>query len=341
MLWCALDHRATRVGYVLSPKLFEKYGTKMTAEEAVAEAQKAVAPFELEFERVDWHTVYAIQQHVADRFQDQERILIAGDAAHTHSSGLAQGMNTGVGDAVNLGWRLAGVLKGWYKPEVLSNYSDERRAVAQHLIDNDKIASALISGVKPPQYEGRTEDTVVLLDEFNASQANFTTGLGISYMPSLVNNVTGSYPPICVVPGHRAPDVVLNKPGFSKQRVRLHALTKNNSRFKIVVFAGEMPHTEESLKTLRSAVDEKGTRFDYVVDYVTVVAGFGPSFDEILPVLKFGAAFWDVDHSAHHQYNIATNLGAIVVLRPDGILGMVAPLFEFGRVVAYFGNLLV
>lgn len=57
VLWVSLDNSATRVGYMLSAELFEKYGLKMSAEDAVAEAKKAVKPFELEFEEVHWHTV--------------------------------------------------------------------------------------------------------------------------------------------------------------------------------------------------------------------------------------------------------------------------------------------
>ena len=110
----SLDNGATSIGYVLSEELLRKYGTKLSAEEATFEAQKAVAPFELDFLQVHWHTVYGIQQHVAERFQERERVLIAGDAAHTHSSGSTQGMNTGVQDAANLSWKLSGALKGWW-----------------------------------------------------------------------------------------------------------------------------------------------------------------------------------------------------------------------------------
>lgn len=69
----------------MTKELFEKYGYGMTQEQAVYEAQLRVAPFELEFFQVDWHTVYGIQQRVTERLVDRERIILAGDAAHTHS----------------------------------------------------------------------------------------------------------------------------------------------------------------------------------------------------------------------------------------------------------------
>lgn len=267
VLWVALDNGATRIGYVLSAELYEKYGTKMSTDDAVKEAIKAVATFELEFEEVHWHTVYGIQQHVAERFQKRERILIAGDAAHTHSSGIAQGMNTGMHDVSNLYWRLAGVLKGWYKPEVLALYSDERRAAAQQLIDNDQLISALISRKLPAHFKDRTEDPMVLLDEVLRGQAGFTLGLGISYAPNLINDVEGSYPPVSVAPAHRAPDVLVRKPGMVRVPIRLYEATKHNGKFRVLMFAGTARDTRSALQSLRKQVDYESRRFAHAVDF--------------------------------------------------------------------------
>lgn len=61
-------------------------------------------------------------------------------------------MNTGIHDATNLAWKLAGELKGWYNPSVLQTYEAERRPSAQKLIEIDKSGSAAISGRIPPKY---------------------------------------------------------------------------------------------------------------------------------------------------------------------------------------------
>jgi phenol 2-monooxygenase (NADPH) len=58
VLWVALDHGRTRIGFSLNPALYRKYGDKMTEAEAVEEAKAAVAPFSLKFKKVDWYTVY-------------------------------------------------------------------------------------------------------------------------------------------------------------------------------------------------------------------------------------------------------------------------------------------
>ena len=67
------------------------------------------------------------------------RLLLAGDAAHQNPPWGGHGFNTGVGDAVNLGWKLAAVLRGWAPPELLDTYETERRPIAAETI---RIAAA-------------------------------------------------------------------------------------------------------------------------------------------------------------------------------------------------------
>src|ERR1035441_553072 len=62
------------------------------------------------------------------------RILLAGDAAHAHSPAGAQGLNTGLQDAMNLGWKLGAVLAGWAPERLLDSYHDERHPVGQAVL---------------------------------------------------------------------------------------------------------------------------------------------------------------------------------------------------------------
>lgn len=70
---------------------------------------------------------------IADRFR-RGRLFIAGDAAHQNPPWGGHGYNTGVGDAVNLGWKLAAVVNGWAPPELLDSYEAERRPIAQKFV---------------------------------------------------------------------------------------------------------------------------------------------------------------------------------------------------------------
>ena len=76
-------------------------------------------------------------------------MFIAGDACHTHSAKAGQGMNVSMADAWNLGWKLAAVLRGTARPELLHTYSAERQAVAQELIDFDREFSDAVP--RPPR----------------------------------------------------------------------------------------------------------------------------------------------------------------------------------------------
>lgn len=98
----------------------------------------------LEVSRVEWFSVYRIHHRVATRFRDGG-IFLAGDAGHIHSPAGGQGMNTGIGDAVNLGWKLAAVLRGEAAPQILDTYESERRAFAQVLVRSTDRAFKLIA----------------------------------------------------------------------------------------------------------------------------------------------------------------------------------------------------
>ncbi|MBA2687777.1 MAG: FAD-dependent monooxygenase [Gemmatimonadaceae bacterium] len=83
--------------------------------------------------QVNWFSTYRVHHRVADRFR-KDRVFLLGDAAHVHSPVGGQGMNTGIGDAVNLAWKLAAVLKGEASPRLLDSYEPERIAFAQRLV---------------------------------------------------------------------------------------------------------------------------------------------------------------------------------------------------------------
>lgn len=84
-------------------------------------------------EQVNWFSIYHVHHRVAARFH-VGRVFIAGDAAHIHSPAGGQGMNTGIGDAVNLSWKLANVIQGRAPSSILDTYESERIAFARTLV---------------------------------------------------------------------------------------------------------------------------------------------------------------------------------------------------------------
>jgi 2-polyprenyl-6-methoxyphenol hydroxylase-like FAD-dependent oxidoreductase len=94
---------------------------------------------------VNWFSTYRVHHRVADRFR-QGRCFLLGDAAHIHSPVGGQGMNTGIGDAVNLAWKLAAVVQDRAAPSLLDSYEPERIAFARRLVaTTDRAFTAVTS----------------------------------------------------------------------------------------------------------------------------------------------------------------------------------------------------
>jgi 2-polyprenyl-6-methoxyphenol hydroxylase-like FAD-dependent oxidoreductase len=99
----------------------------------------------LQVDRVNWFSTYHIHHRVADRFH-VGRAFIAGDAGHVHSPVGGQGMNTGIGDAVNLAWKLAAILQKRADPSILETYEAERIRYARSLVATTDRAFAIVVG---------------------------------------------------------------------------------------------------------------------------------------------------------------------------------------------------
>lgn len=107
-------------------------GTKITEEEAADYIRHAVGR-DFEFEVLSI-LPWTRRRVVAERFQEG-RIFIVGDAGHQMSPTGGYGMNTGIAEAVDLGWKLAAVHEGWGGERLLDSYDAERRPVAQMITD--------------------------------------------------------------------------------------------------------------------------------------------------------------------------------------------------------------
>ncbi|HXM70271.1 MAG TPA: FAD-dependent monooxygenase, partial [Thermoanaerobaculia bacterium] len=96
-------------------------------------SQRVIQWMRIDVERVNWFSTYRVHHRVAAHFR-RGRAFLLGDAAHIHSPVGGQGMNTGIGDAVNLAWKLAAVLHGRADAALLDSYEPERIAFARRLV---------------------------------------------------------------------------------------------------------------------------------------------------------------------------------------------------------------
>jgi len=114
---------------------------EITYEDVAQSVQKNTG---LSVKSVNWFSSYRVHHRVAEKFQT-ERVFLAGDAGHIHSPAGGQGMNTGIGDAVNLAWKLAEVFKDRAHSSVLKSYEIERQAFAHVLIKSTDQAFKIIA----------------------------------------------------------------------------------------------------------------------------------------------------------------------------------------------------
>ncbi len=285
-------------------------------------------------------TARSIQRGVAEKYIQDECVILAGDACHTHSSGAAQGMNTGVHDAVNLAWKLGGVLRGWYKMDILHTYEDERRPVALEVIRQDEEFSTLISGKIPEQYHAVNLTADELLAKATTDNARFILGLDVHY----AKNVLNVYPTAgSIFTGWRAPDALVVAPG-SRIPLSLHKLTPNTGSFWIIIFAGEPLLSAKRLLGLRDYLDSpqsftKRAHLD-AIKFLTIIAGVKSNGGTALGVESFGRIYYDTDSSAHVKYGMSEESGGVAVLRPDGILAFATMLDEGKHLGEYFSNII-
>jgi len=184
----------------------------ITSELLADAANRILHPYTLDVKHSGWCSVYEIGQRLCDRFDDVPadqtstrlpHVFIAGDACHTHSAKAGQGMNVAMADAWNLGWKLAAVLGGTARPELLHTYTDERQAVARELIDFDREFSAMFSTRSeesvPTNVEAGDEgkgdrqggsaaggDEPDQFQHYFVRQGRFTAGVATKYGPSMI-----------------------------------------------------------------------------------------------------------------------------------------------------------
>lgn len=105
----------------------------------------------LELTKVNWFSTYKVHHRISEHFR-KGRVFIAGDAGHVHSPAGGQGMNTGIGDAINLSWKLGAVIDGRMNSRVLDSYEEERMAFAKTLVSTtDRLFSIMVGKGKGNQ----------------------------------------------------------------------------------------------------------------------------------------------------------------------------------------------
>jgi 2-polyprenyl-6-methoxyphenol hydroxylase-like FAD-dependent oxidoreductase len=243
-----------------------------------------------------WLSLYRANVRMVDRYR-MGRVFLAGDAAHVHSPAGGQGMNTGIQDAYNLGWKLGEVLAG-APAGLLDTYEEERLPVAASLL-------GITTKLHRAAFTGKLSDH---------SRGPETLQLGINYRDSsLARDQRDS--PALVQAGDRAPDAPCHD--SAGKPIRLFDLFRG-PHFTLLAFCP-------------GAVTQAITqRFGSSVRAYPVIRAEQPA-----GILAPGAIADTTGH-AYRAYDVES--GALVLVRPDGYIGLVAGCSSAGSVQDYLSD---
>ncbi|MEY4738172.1 MAG: hypothetical protein RL302_2491, partial [Pseudomonadota bacterium] len=350
----------------------------MNADDIIAKAQRILAPFTLEVKEVVWWSIYEIGHRLTDKFDDvpvaematrAPRVMLAGDACHTHSPKAGQGMNVSMGDTFNLGWKLISVLTGRADAALLHSYSGERRAAAKGLVEFDHKWARVVGGAATDDlaFDPSTAGMPVVARAF-INNLPFTCGLTIQYEHSAL---TGAPTHQHLATGfdmgkrfHSAPVVRL----ADAKPMQLGHCVDADARFRIFVFApandlGKQGGTVATLcdwlgKDPASPVRRHtapGEDMDAVID---IRAVFQQGFRELdyaaMPTLlrphvgRYGLCDYEKVFCADvkrggdifEMRGIDRTAGCMVIVRPDQYVGHILPLSGRDALSAYFAGIL-
>ncbi len=352
-------------------------GRSVTPEKLAEVANRVLHPYSIEVKDVGWWSVYEIGQRVCDKFDDVPaeevatrlpRVFIAGDACHTHSAKAGQGMNVSMADTWNLGWKLASVLRGMSRPELLHTYSEERQAVAKELIDFDREFSRLFSARSTKSGNGDEQGAdPEKFQEYFIAQGRFTAGVATRYAPSMITgeasfqDLAEGFPVGMRL--HSAPVIRL----ADAKPLQLGHVARADGAWRVYIFADRSDpasansHAAELCEFLASDASPvrrftpAGAEPDSVID---VRAIFQQSHHELavdkMPSFllprkgKFGLIDYEKmfcpDPNADDIFKLRgvnRETGCMVVVRPDQYVSHILPLDRHEALANFFARILI
>ncbi len=345
----------------------------MGAADIIAKAQRIFRPFEIEVKEVVWWSIYEIGHRLTDKFDDvpadriatrAPRVMLAGDACHTHSPKAGQGMNVSMGDTFNLGWKLISVLTGRADPALLHSYSGERRAAAQGLVEFDHKWARVVGARNE---DDASEGLPRVAREF-VNNLPFTCGLTIQYEPgALTGAATHQQLAIGFDIGkrfHSAPVIRL----ADAKPMQLGHCIEADARFRLFIFAPSGDDgwqggavaalcqwlEQDPASPVRRHTGPDEDR-DAVIDVRAVFQqGFRTLDHAAMPALlrprvgRYGLCDYEKafctdmkrGEDIFELRGIDRRAGCMVVVRPDQYVGHILPLQARDELASYFAAIL-
>lgn len=279
--------------------------------EDILKALREMGSPEVELRDPVWLSRYRTAHRTATHFREG-RVFLAGDAGHVHVPIGGQGMNTGIQDAFNLGWKLASVVQGNAQASLLDTYNVERHPIAQQLINGTDRAYRFVLSPDARQ-QGLLQFLGPLALQSDKLQQQFRETLeevNIAYpTSSLSEDHGGSNGPGA---GQRALDAVVVR---LSDRATIHLFDALRvPRWSLLLFGGTRPtdETTQQLAQLGRAVQE---RYGQLVTPHLIVTTASPPAESAWN----GSVLMDREHFAHATYGVTAP--CLYLVRPDWYVG--------------------
>lgn len=218
--------------------------------EEVADGASRVSGVDWQMSDPLWLSRFSDETRLAAQYR-KGRVLLAGDAAHIHMPAGGQGMNVGMQDAFNLGWKLAGVIRGEAGPQLLDSYHAERHPVGQRLMENTLAQTALLTAWDARGLALRDMMSGLLKNPAtNRDAALAISAFGVRY-PASLSTAPAGYGLLSDWTGRRMPEQALEVAGDAQ--VSLHARLREGGWLYLRLHdaAPMAPSCQGRVKTLR------------------------------------------------------------------------------------------
>ena len=341
---------------------------KITSDNLVKAAQRIMHPYLIDFKEIVWWSVYEIGQRLSERFDDtgegkvdKPRVFIAGDACHTHSPKAGQGMNVSMADTFNLGWKIAAVLRGQSRPELLKTYSIERQNIAKELIDFDREFAEMFSTAPKSEFQPSGVDPEEFKKYF-VKHGRYTAGTETRYPATIIQgepvfqHLASGFP--IGMRFHSAPVIRL----ADAKPCQLGHIIKADGRWRLFIFSGSAGITElcdylEQDKTSPIIkFTPKGSDIDSVIDVRCIFQEMHSTHDFFsLPsllrpskgnynLIDYEKAYCsDVDekNNIFDLRGVDRSKGCVVIIRPDQYVSHIVPIDGYHAIANFFDRFML